>query len=279
MESGAAPAVDGSQRILPGDVAWRMYDTYGFPVDLTQLMAEERGFTVDSQGYEEAMKAAQKLSQGTAGGVEDLIGLDVHALNHLKDNHFPISDDQAKYDYRVNPSDDGYRFTPLSGSKVLAIRRNKTFVDSVNSGEECGLLLDKTCFYAEQGGQIYDEGYMIRNGADDTEFQVRNVQVRGGYILHIGVIEGSLRVGDHVTLHVDGERRNAIMPNHTGTHVLNYALRKVVVNAETDENGWQYAFAFTESAEWLRALDTVHTWVRRRQHYGRCLGLVDEGSR
>ena len=79
---------------------------------------------------------------------------------------------QYKYDYVVNPSDDGYAFSPLSGSKVIAIRRNKSFVEAVSSGEECGLLLDKTCFYAEQGGQIYDEGYMIKEGADDTEFQV-----------------------------------------------------------------------------------------------------------
>jgi len=226
---------ESESKVLPGDVAWRMYDTYGFPVDLTQLMAEERGFAIDSEGYEEAKKTAQALSQGTSGGVEDLIGLDVHALNHLKDNGFPISDDKAKYDYLINATDDGYVFSPLRSCKVLAIRRNKTFVESVKSGEECGLLLDKTCFYPEQGGQIYDEGYMIKEGADDTEFQVRNVQVRGGYILHIGVIEGKLQVGDLLTLHVDGERRNAIMPNHTGTHILNYALRKVL--GEADQKG------------------------------------------
>ena len=85
----------------------------------------------------------------------------------------PPSIPQYKYDYSVNATDDGYVFPALAGSKVIAIRRNKSFVEAVNSGEECGLLLDKTCFYAEQGGQIYDEGYMIKDGADDTEFQVR----------------------------------------------------------------------------------------------------------
>ena len=95
-------------------------------------------------------------------------------------NAFPP---QAKYEYTPNSSDDGYAFSPLRGCKLLAIRRNKTFVDAVKSGEECGLLLNKTCFYPEQGGQVYDEGYMIKEGAEDTEFQVR-----GGLMKHSAYI-------------------------------------------------------------------------------------------
>ena len=111
-------------------------------------------------------------------------------------------------------------------------------------GQECGLLLDRTSFYAEQGGQTYDEGYISlasgNNDDDQLDFIVNNVQVRGGYILHIGVLTGTnvnakFSVSDQVTLNVDLTRRRQIMNNHTGTHVLNFALRKVL--GELDQRG------------------------------------------
>ena len=120
-------------------------------------------------------------------------------------------------------------------AEVKAIRCNKQFVESISSGQECGILLDQTCFYAEQGGQIYDTGYMTKDGDEETEFSVKNVQVRAGYVLHIGNIEGSLKVGDKVKLFVDQSRRRPIMSNHTATHVLNFALRKVL--GEADQKG------------------------------------------
>ena len=76
------------------------------------------------------------------------------------------------------------------------------FYQQVESGQECGVLLDKTCFYAEQGGQTYDEGFLVKDGDDSVEFKVTNVQVRAGYILHMGTIEGTLKVGDVVNLQV-----------------------------------------------------------------------------
>lgn len=78
---------------------------------------------------------------------------------------------------------------------VIALRYNKKFVDEVGNGQECGVLLDRTCFYSEQGGQIYDTGFMVKLCDDGTEFSVKDVQVRGGYIVHIGSLEGSLRKG------------------------------------------------------------------------------------
>lgn len=93
-----------------------------------------------------------------------------------------------------------------------------------------------TNFYAEQGGQIYDEGFFNGLEPDQLEFVVKNVQVRGGYILHVGEMSfGSLKVGDEVLLNVDLERRWSVMNNHTGTHVLNFALRKVI--GEADQRG------------------------------------------
>lgn len=94
-------------------------------------------------------------------------------------------------------------------------------------------MLDKTCFYAEQGGQIYDEGFIVKG---DNEMKVTNVQVRGGYVLHMGTVEGVLSVGDTVTLNIDEERRRNVMSNHSGTHILNYALRQVLPS-EADQRG------------------------------------------
>ncbi|XP_015591734.1 alanine--tRNA ligase, cytoplasmic [Cephus cinctus] len=225
-------------KIVPGDVAWRLYDTYGFPVDLTQLMTEEKGLTVDMTAYEEAKKQAQILSQGKAGGVDDQINLDVHAITELQSKGIKPTNDLPKYNYTVKSNDKNaeYQFTPCT-STVIALRRAKQFVDEVSSGEEVGVLLDQTCFYAEQGGQIYDEGFLVKVGDEDTEIRVKNVQVRGGYVLHIGTVgQGKLKNGDKVHANIDTARRRLIMSNHTGTHALNFALRKVL-GGEADQKG------------------------------------------
>ncbi|CAG9840846.1 unnamed protein product [Diabrotica balteata] len=228
--------LDSSIKVVPGDVAWRLYDTYGFPVDLTTLMAEEKGLTVDMETYEESKKQAQIASQGKGTGVADTINLDVHAITELQNKQVPPTDDLEKYSYDSTESPDSdYTFKPCEAT-VIALRYNKEFVDEVHTGQECGILLDKTNFYAEQGGQIYDTGYIVKVGDESVEFSVKNVQVRGGYIIHIGNLEGTLKKGDKVSLHIDNNRRRLIMSNHTGTHVLNYALRKVL-GTDADQRG------------------------------------------
>ncbi|KRT80774.1 tRNA synthetase [Oryctes borbonicus] len=225
----------GDSKNVPGDVAWRLYDTYGFPVDLTQLMAEEKGLTVDMSGYEESKKIAQIISQGKGTGVEDTINLDVHAITDLQKRNISPTDDSPKYNYQADSSSKDYVFDTCEAA-VIALRYNKEFVEEVRSGQECGLILDKTSFYAEQGGQIYDTGYIVKAGDESVEFTVKNVQVRGGYVVHIGNVEGILKVGDKVILQIDTSRRRLVMNNHTGTHVLNYALRKVL-STEADQRG------------------------------------------
>ncbi|OWF41828.1 Alanine--tRNA ligase, cytoplasmic [Mizuhopecten yessoensis] len=220
----------GDTKTLPGEVAWRLYDTYGFPVDLTQLMAEEKGLMVDMDTYEECKKAAQLMSQGSGCTVDDQINLDVHAISDLQKKGLSPTDDSPKYNYTAD-EEGNYKFESTMG-KVLAIRHSKQFVDEVTSGRECGILLDRTSFYAEQGGQIYDQGFLVKVNEEDTEFQVRNVQVRGGYVLHIGVIVGTLKVGDTVQLSIDESHRMAVMKNHTGTHMLNFGLRGVLQTAD-----------------------------------------------
>uniref|UniRef100_A0A8C4EUM6 alanine--tRNA ligase n=1 Tax=Dicentrarchus labrax TaxID=13489 RepID=A0A8C4EUM6_DICLA len=209
----------GDCKTIPGDTAWLLYDTYGFPLDLTSLIAEEKGMGVDMAAFEEEKKAAQLKSQGKGAGDADHIMLDIYAIEELRNKNIPIPSRHAT-------------------ATVLALRRDRAFCDEVTTGQECGVLLDQTTFYAEQGGQTFDEGYMLREDEsteDRMEFTVKNTQVRGGYVLHVGTVYGTLKVGDHVTLRVDEARRKPIMSNHTATHILNFALRGVL--GEADQRG------------------------------------------
>lgn len=226
----------GDSKMIPGDTAWLLYDTYGFPLDLTSLIAEEKGMQVDLAGFEEEKKAAQLKSQGKTAGDEDHIMLDIYAIEELRNKQIPTTDDSPKYNY-TSDENGNYEFQQASAT-VLALRRDRAFCDEVATGQECGVLLDQTSFYAEQGGQTFDEGYMLReddSSEDRMEFTVKNTQVRGGYVLHVGTVYGTLKVGDRVTLQVDEARRRPIMSNHTATHILNFALRGVL--GEADQRG------------------------------------------
>lgn len=223
--------------ILPGDIAWRLYDTYGFPFDLTQLMVEEQGFKIDIPGYEEAKKQAQLISQAKGEGTIDEIRLDVHAISELQSKGVPATNDLPKYSYRsvTDDPDSKYEFDECFGT-VLALRIKKQFTDQVENGQECGIILDQTSFYAESGGQIYDLGFMVKEDDEDTEFVLKDVQLQGGYVVHIGTLCGTLKVGDKLKLIIDEERRKQVMNNHTGTHVLNFALRKALAS-DCDQKG------------------------------------------
>jgi len=263
--------LDKDVKVFPGDVAWRLYDTYGFPFDLTQLICEESGLVVDEESYAKAKTQAQLTSQNTSQVDQDHIMLDVHSIDELKSKMFAHTNDSFKYQYTWE--NDTYQQKPHKAT-ITAIRRNKQFVNELKSGEEGGILLDQTSFYAEQGGQIYDEGFIsksenIEQDQDALEFIVKNVQVRGGYILHVGTLSSDnesslLKVGDTVFLHVDTERRHQVMNNHTGTHVLNFGLRKVI--GEADQRGSLVAcerlrFDFTSKAglkpDQIKQIETI----------------------
>ncbi|KNC82477.1 alanyl-tRNA synthetase [Sphaeroforma arctica JP610] len=210
---------------LPGAVAWKLYDTYGFPVDLVTLMAEERGVQVDMAGYEASKEEAKLISQGGGSKAVDQVNLDVHQIAVLKmERELAPTDDSAKYDYAKDKSN-YYKFASTD-AEVQAIVVGKEFVDSVHSESAdklVGVLLNKTCLYAEQGGQIYDKGFI--SAGDDVDFEVTGCQVYGGYVLHTGTLaSGSLKVGDAVNVSIDSDRRVPVMRNHTATHLLNYAL-------------------------------------------------------
>ncbi|OZC07121.1 alanine--tRNA ligase [Onchocerca flexuosa] len=221
------------RNILSGDVAWRLYDTYGFPLDLTQLMAEERGLVIDLELFENCRQEAAELSAAHINKMRGTIDLDVNAISELKNKGIPATDDSPKYRYHALPIEDQqtmYSFEECEGV-ILALRKDKMFVDTLNSGDFGALILDRTNFYAEQGGQIFDTGVLTKVD-EGSEFIVSNVQIRGGYVVLVGSAEGELSVGDKVIQIIDEERRNLIMKNHTGTHVLNFALRKIIGEIE-----------------------------------------------
>lgn len=227
FEQYAATAIENKQTTLNGKDVWRLYDTYGFPVDLTRLMAEEAGLLIDEEAFEKAKEASKEASKGskkTDGAT--VVKLDVHSLQELADKKVPVTNDGAKY---------------VAGdieSTVLAIYSDNKFVDStegISEGAFFGIVLDKTNFYAEQGGQEFDTGKFVIDG--ESEFEVTNVQVYAGYVLHTGFIKyGSLKVGSKVTAGYDELRRWPIRNNHTGTHVLNYALKSVLGDS-VDQKG------------------------------------------
>ncbi|ANB15880.1 alanine--tRNA ligase [Sugiyamaella lignohabitans] len=225
FEQYASQALANGQKFLNGKDVWRLYDTYGFPVDLTRLMAEEANLDIDEAEFEKARLESKEASKGGkhTSGKEELIKLDVHALAELESRKadVPVTDDSAKYE-----------LGDLHGAKITAIYAGSAHGFKKSTGElpsdtQVGILLDKTNMYAEQGGQEYDTGKIIIDG--QSEFDVENVQVYAGHVLHTGYIKyGELKVGDSVIVGYDELRRWPIRNNHTGTHVLNYALREVL---------------------------------------------------
>eukprot|EP01028_Stygiella_incarcerata_P012994 TRINITY_DN81024_c0_g1_i1.p1 TRINITY_DN81024_c0_g1~~TRINITY_DN81024_c0_g1_i1.p1 ORF type:complete len:936 (-),score=293.81 TRINITY_DN81024_c0_g1_i1:54-2861(-) len=207
------------KRIVEGDDAFKLYDTYGFPVDLTQIMAEERGMKVDMEGYERAMERAKELSRaaGKQGGDETVV-LDADDVDFLVKSGVIATDDQPKYGKDEIESKIVALFVPSQSEK---------FPESVDTMDfSMGIITEKTCFYAEAGGQMGDVG--VIRFEEDNEFIVHGVQSWGGYVVHIGKIEkGSFSVGNVASLDVDMDRRKPTASNHTLTHALNFALRKV----------------------------------------------------
>jgi alanyl-tRNA synthetase len=191
-------------KVIPGETVFRLYDTYGFPIDLTADIARERGLTIDVAGYEAAMEAQRKQSQAASK-----FGVDLRAGVTL--------DDKTNFS--------GYEHLVDAGA-VVALLRNNERVDVLRAGEEGQVILDHTPFYAESGGQVGDEGALVASGA---EFQVDDTQKLGSAFAHIGrVTRGELKKGDRVEARVDAVRRRATMLNHSATHLLHAALRKVL---------------------------------------------------
>jgi len=207
-----ARAADKAKKVIPGEVAFELYATYGFPIDLTQLMAGERDLAVDMEGYEREMDRHREISAAGGGAFQaaSITGL-------------PETDDLAKYDH-----------TPIQ-AKVLGWVVGEEFVTDgeLAGGAEAAVVLDRTAFYAESGGQTGDTGELLWDGG---RFAVRDTQSAGHCVLHVGAVEeGVLKVGQAVTAKVAASRMD-VRRNHTGTHLLNWALRRVL-GGQVDQAG------------------------------------------
>ena len=189
---------------IPGETVFRLYDTYGFPADLTADIARERGLSIDQAGFDEAMAAQRERARAASKfGAEnrDSIKLqgktDFHGYDRLGDR-----------------------------ATVTALIFGGAVVESLQSGQEGQVVLDHTPFYAESGGQVGDSGSII---GPNCKFAVRDTQKIGASFSHIGTLEiGEIRVGDAVDAQVDQARRHAIALNHSATHLLHAALRNVL---------------------------------------------------
>ncbi|CAI9108700.1 OLC1v1008371C1 [Oldenlandia corymbosa var. corymbosa] len=220
----AAQDVEGN--IFSGKDAFVLWDTYGFPLDLTQLMAEERGLVVDVNGYDKAMEEARERSRNVQNKQDGIgIALDADGTSHLRKTGIEATNDSFKFTWFKDHE-----------SVIKAICRGQQFFQSASGDNEVGIILESTSFYAEQGGQIYDTGLLE---GPSGGFQVKDVQVFGGYVVHIGNFcdkTGRFAVGDRVICKVDYDRRSRIAPNHTCTHMLNFALREVL-GTHVDQKG------------------------------------------
>jgi alanyl-tRNA synthetase len=218
----AGDAGEAGRRQISAADAFRLHDTCGLPIDLTRVMAEERGMTVDLDGYEKLMEQARARSR-RAAGEKQRMELPAEAIARLRSTGVEPTLDEDKFEGR--PVD----------SQVLAIWSGRDLNDTAPANGRVGVVLRRTNHYAEAGGQVGDEGTLETGG--ECRFEVENTEAFAGYVLHIGrVAKGTLRVRDRVTASVDRARRESIRANHTATHLLNFALREVI-GPEEDQKG------------------------------------------
>ena len=193
-----------SGKVIDGETVFKLYDTFGFPADLTADIARERGLSIDQAGFDSAMEEQRRRSQDASK-----FGVDLRA--------------GATIDSRTLFQ--GYEGLDAQGH-VVALLKEGAAVDVLNAGEQGEVVLDRTPFYAEAGGQVGDAGELAGPG---VRFIVDDTQKRGTAHSHIGrVAEGKIRVGDMLGAHVNGERRRATALNHTATHLLHAALRQLL---------------------------------------------------
>ncbi|MFS2160160.1 alanine--tRNA ligase [Pseudomonas sp. Pseusp122] len=190
--------------VIPGDVVFKLYDTYGFPMDLTGDIARERNLTLDEEGFEREMEAQRVRARSASS-----FGMDYNSL--------------VKVDVATEFT--GYKATRGS-ARIVALYKEGQSVEQLNEGDEGVVILDTTPFYAESGGQIGDCGF-LQAGA--VRFDVRDTTKTGGAFLHHGVVAaGSLKVGAQVEAEVEADVRQATSLNHSATHLLHAALRQVL---------------------------------------------------
>ncbi|MBW5413805.1 MULTISPECIES: alanine--tRNA ligase [unclassified Pseudomonas] len=234
--------------VIPGDVVFKLYDTYGFPVDLTNDIARERNLTLDEEGFEREMEAQRERARSASS-----FGVDYNSLVKVEGETLFT----------------GYDSHAGSG-KIVALFKAGSPVPQLVEGDEGVVVLDQTPFYAESGGQVGDSGYLF---ADGQRFDVRDTTKAGGAFLHHGLVAaGTLKVGETLETQVDASVRQATALNHSATHLLHAALRQVLGDhvqqkgSLVDSQRLRFDFSHFEAIkpEQLKELEEiVNTEVRR----------------
>jgi len=194
-----------TDNILPGDVVFKLYDTYGFPMDLTADVARSKGVEIDKPGFDVEMQAQKDRARAA------------QKFKFARDSGLQLDMETVFTGYE----------TLIGTANVGEILKDNAVVEKLGPGETGALVLDRTPFYAESGGQVGDQG--IITGADGFVFRVTDTQKAGAAHLHIGACDaGAVRKGDEIRAAVDAERRSATVLNHSATHLLHAALREVL---------------------------------------------------
>lgn len=203
-----------NNNVLPGDVAFKLFDTYGFPLDLTQMILRDKNINVDTLGFEQAMQQQKDRSRANTKGTKLF----------------------WETQTQLQPTDDKKKYTPDTDtqSQVLAILRNGEFVKSANIDDEVEIALDKTVFYGTQGGQVGDTGELRIN--NETVMTVTETNRANNIVTHKGILTANISVGDTVTPVINTATRTQITRAHTATHLLQAALRKIL-NTDVEQRG------------------------------------------
>lgn len=237
-----------SGKTLPGAVAFKLFDTYGFPLDLTQMILRERGIDVDVAGFESEMAAQKERSRADTRGTKTLW--------------------ESRTD--VAATDDSAKYAPIADmqSRVLAILRGEEFVDTATDGDVVEVALDKTNFYGTQGGQVGDSG-KLKIG-DNVALDVADTARANNIVLHRGTVVGKISVGDTVTPVINPDVRAQTARAHTATHLLQAALRRVL-NTDVEQRGskvapdsvrFDFSFGRAMTTEEKTAVeDLVNEWI------------------
>lgn len=236
-----------NNKVLPGDVAFKLFDTYGFPLDLTQMILRDKNIDVDVAGFERAMTEQKERSRANTKGTR----IFWESQTELAD-----TDDTAKY-------------APIDmESRVLSILRNGEFVENATAGDEVEIALDKTTFYGTQGGQVGDSGELKRG--DETIMNVSEAARANNIVIHKGTLVADVKVGDNIRPVINENVRQQTARAHTATHLLQAALRSVL-NEDVEQRGskvspdsvrFDFSFGRAMTAEEKQAVeDLVNKWI------------------
>lgn len=232
-------------KIIPGTTVFKLYDTYGFPVDLTADIARERDLTIDIAGFEEEMEKQRKQSQAASQ----------FAVDYTERLELEKETDFTGYEHLTHEA------------TVVAIIKNSEIAEKLNAGEKGIIVLDRTPFYAESGGQIGDQGWLR---GDNIEFTVKDTRKEGQAYLHIGALKnGAVQVGTKLHAEVDLKKRTATALNHSATHLLHAALRKILGEHVTQKGSLvepeRLRFDFTHNAPLtIEEIKTVEELVNQQ---------------